>query len=201
MAIVTNPSPGTQIVADGIATNPLQIWIDDLTLQFNALNAKAYAGLIAGGANTFAGATQGWWWENLVPLRVHGMIATVTEVIGATYVARIFSLSGSTIVAEIATSQVETGTISGGNTRSYVFTTTPTLVVGTDYAFLFSRTDLLDTTFPGNVNVAINPAPIPMNGPYGFARIVNKNPAPSDVLESKDLTFKPYPFPMIYELI
>jgi len=161
---------------------------------------KSFAPLAAGAANLANFATQGWWWKALSPIRVHGMVANITEVIAATYVARLFSLSGSTIVAEIAISQTETGTVNGSKTRQYNFTTTPDLVVGTDYFFAFSRTDLIDTTRPGNANVATNPPPIPMDGVYGWARIAKKNPVATDVLAGKDTTFKPYPFLMIYEL-
>jgi len=161
--------------------------------------AVAYAHLTAGGTDNANFATKGWWFKVLSPLRVHGMVATLVEVIGATYIVRLFSLSGSTIVAEISTTLEQTGVINGTKTRQYDFTSTPDLVVGTDYAFMLSRTDATDTTKPGNVNVATNPPPIPLDGVYGWCRIAKKNPVATDVLAGKDTTFKPYPFPILYE--
>lgn len=162
--------------------------------------AKMYGDLQSGAASGTLFATKGWWFDCLIPIRIHGMVVTIAETLNETYIARVFSLSTFTIAAEISTSLTQTSTASGSNTRHFGFTTTPTLVPGTRYFFAFSRTDGADNSDPGIPTIATNPAPIPVNGPYGWGRITKKNPVALDVLSGNSNGFNPYPLKIIYEI-
>ena len=161
---------------------------------------KSYANLVAGGVNLTNHATQGWWFRPMVPIRVHSMIATIAQQLGRTYFAGIYSLNGNQIVDVIATTAQQAAVSNFTESMALNFTTTPTLAVGTEYAFMFTRDDGVGTDRPGNNNVATNAPPLPQHFSYGWCRIASIAPAALDVLAGKDTTSKPYPFNMIYEL-
>lgn len=127
-------------------------------------------------ATSTAHATKGLVLTPAVAMTVDKLSAYITTIIGGVYVMRIYSLSGATITALIATSGTLTAVDAATKWRTFDLPAPKVLAAGTSYAIVISRTDAGNTYALPIYQGAADLTPVMNNTPNTYWRLAEANP-------------------------